>query len=294
MATKKNRATFTKDGLTAARRVGIDHLAVSEIYNALVTMSWSRFFLFVFLIYFSLTLVFTLLYAVTGFDNFSGLHAQQAIEKFVEVFLYNAQTLSTVGGAGIVPTGMQYNIILTIESMVAMLGMAMITGLLYVRFASPSAGIVCSDHILLSPYKDGQALMLRVANARKNELVELHVMAFLVKNDLTTNKRDVRVLELERSYLPFMAHPLTIVHPLTKESPLHNFDFRDTELFQWDISVWFNGIDRVTGQNVFAGRTYFLHDIIHNARFRSCVEVDGQGMFIIYMDKVGDYEKLSE
>jgi inward rectifier potassium channel len=286
------RTTFTKDGMTAARRIGINHLAISEIYNSLVSMSWLRFSAFVFLAYLSLTTFFTVIYSLTGFRDFKDLESNALAEKFWEVFLYNAQTLSTVGGAGVAPVGIHYNIILTVESMIAMLGMAIITGLLYVRFSTPTSGIVCSEQALVAPFRDGKALMFRLANAKKIELVELHISAFTVKNDLATNKRDVRPLGLERDYLPFLSHPLTIVHPLDDKSPLADFDWKDTDSFQYEIVLWVNGIDRATGQNVFFGRTYLIEDIVQNATFRSCAEVNAQGVFWIYLDKVGDYEQL--
>jgi inward rectifier potassium channel len=291
---RKYRATFNKDGLTATRRIGINHFALPEIYNSLVTMSWLSFFSFLFLAYFCLSLIFTFAYSITGFHHFNGLQSTEVVQKFWEVFLYNAQTLSTVGGAGIAPVGMHYNLILTIESMVAMLCMAIITGLLYVRFSRPSAEIICSENALVSPYKDGNALMIRIMNAKKNELVELTVTASLVKNDLVTHKREVKVLTLERPSLSFLAHPWTIVHPITKESPLYNFDWCDSDKIQYDLSFWFNGIDRTTGHNVFLGRTYFLNDVVHNAKFLPCLEVDDEGVFIAYLGKVGDYEKQKD
>ena len=294
MNDKKYRATFNKGGLTATKRIGINHFALPEIYNSLVTMSWLSFFFFVFLAYFCLSLFFTLAYSFTGFHHFNGLQSTEVVEKFWEVFLYNAQTLSTVGSASIAPVGMHYNLILTVECMVAMLCMAIITGLLYVRFSRPSAGIICSDHVLVSPYKDGKALMIRILNAKKNELVELSVTASFIRNDLVTHKREVKILTLEHPSLSFLAHPWTIVHPITEESPLFNFDWRDSDEIQYDLSYWFSGIDRTTGHNVFFGRTYFLKDVVHDAKFLPCLEVDQEGVFIAYLGKVGDYEKLKD
>jgi inward rectifier potassium channel len=292
MKNKAFRTTVPKDGSRAAKRLGVNRFSVSEIYHSLVTMSWSRFFFFLILFFLLLVFAFTMLNTVIGFDHFTGLSSTESVGKFWEVFLFNAQTLTTVGGAGIVPVGFTNNIILTIESMIAMLGAAVITGLLYVRFSKPSTGIIYSPNALISPYRDGKGLMFRIANAKKNEVVELNAAMYVIQNDLVTNKREVKPLSLERSYLPFLAHAFTIVHPLTEDSPLFNSNWKDDDKTQYEIAVWFNAIDRITGQNVFSGYTYFMHDIVQRARFKNCMDVDEDGLFLIHLDKLGDYEMV--
>jgi inward rectifier potassium channel len=292
MKKKAYRTTIARDGSTAASRIGVNPLSLSEIYNSLVTMSWLKFFLLLLILFLCLCFFFTTVNAIAGFENFNGLTSTQSAGRFWELFLYNAQTLTTVGGAGIVPAGFTNNIILTIESMTAMMGAAVITGLLYARFSKPSTGIIYSHNMLIAPFRSGKALMFRIANAKKNEIVELNVSVFLIINDLTSNKRDVKVLNLERSYLPFLAHAFTIVHPLDEESPLKNFSWADNDKVQYEVGVWFNAIDRVTGQNVFSGHSYFMHEIIDDARFTSCMDVNDDGHFFIYLKKLSDYEMI--
>jgi inward rectifier potassium channel len=229
---------------------------------------------------------------VIGLEHFNGLTSTESVGKFWEIFLFNAQTLTTVGGAGIAPLGFANNILLTVESMFAMLGAAVITGLLYVRFSRPTSGIIYSPNALISPYRGGKALMFRIANAKRNEVVELRTGLFAIANDLTNNKRDAKDLTVERSYLPFLAHAFTVVHPLNDQSPLNNFNWKDNDNTQYEISIWFSAVDRITGQNVYSGHTYFMHEIIQDARFKSCFDVDENGLFIVHLDKIGDYEKI--
>lgn len=292
MPNKVYRATIAKDGSTAASRIGVNRFSISEIYNSLVMMSWPRFFLLLLLLFLCLTLLFTVANTIIGFENFIGLTSTQSFGKFWQIFLYNAQTLTTVGAVGITPVGFTNNIILTIESMTAMVGAALITGLLYARFSRPSTGIIYSRNALIAPYREGRALMFRIANAKKNEVVELHTAVFLIITDLATNKREIKVLNLERSYFPFLSHAIIIVHPLTEQSPLNNFSWADDDKTQYEIGIWFNAIDRVTGQNVFSGNTYFMPDIVHEAKFSPCTDVDKDGLFLIYLNKLSDYEMV--
>src|SRR5690242_13465757 len=100
---KVYRTTIARDGTTGAKRIGVNWLSVSEIYHAMVTMQWSRFFLALLVPFLLSTFFFTLLNTVIGFDHFHGLTSTESIGKFWEIFLFNAQTLTTVGGAGITP-----------------------------------------------------------------------------------------------------------------------------------------------------------------------------------------------
>jgi inward rectifier potassium channel len=293
MEKKALRSTIGRDGSIAVKRLGVNPFSISEIYHSLVVMSWWKFFLLLVLFFLCLTLLFTLVNSAIGFEHFKGLTSTQSIGQFLEIFLFNAQTLTTVGGAGITPVGFTNNIVLTIESMVAMLGAATITGLLYVRFSKPTAGIIYSPGAIIAPFKDGKALMIRIANAKKNEVVELKAGLFLVMHDLKTNKRDAKTLSLERAYLPLLAHTFTIVHPINEQSPLYNFSWKDDDQTQSEIGVWLSATDRITGQNVFSGHTFYMHEIVHGARFTSCMDVDDNGLYLIHLDKVGDYELVN-
>jgi inward rectifier potassium channel len=292
MNKKVYRSTIPRDGSVAVHRIGVNPFSIYEIYHSLVTMSWPKFFIVLLLPFVVLAVFFTTLNAIVGFENFQGLTSSESAGKFLELLLYNAQTLTTIGGAGITPVGYTNNVILTIESMTAMLGAAVITGLLFVRFSKPSTGIIYSKNIVIAPHKNGNALMARIANAKKNEVAELTVTVFLITTHLKTNKRDVVTLDIERSYLPFLGTTFTIVHAISDQSPLKNFKWEDTDELQYELGVWISAIDRVTGQNVFAGHTWFMPEIVHDARFTPCMDVDDDGVALIYLSKVSDFERV--
>jgi len=283
---------INKDGSFRATRVGINYFTLTEIYSSLVTMSWGKFFFIISLCYVVLSVLFTLAYVVAGFENLNGLHLTNHSNPFWEVFLYSAQTMSTVGGAGIVPVSTASNLVLTVESMMALLCMAIITGLLFVRFSRPEAKIIFSENALIAPYKDGKALMVRLGNAKRIEVVELSAHFFFLIFDPTTNKRSFRPLTLEQSHLPFISTTWTIVHPITEGSPFFNMDQNKMKELRLDLSIYIGAIDSVTGQNVFSRYAYHKKDIIWNAKFLSCGDMNDQGEAIIYLDKLGDYEEL--
>jgi inward rectifier potassium channel len=293
MKNKNYRRTFNDRGLAAVKRIGVNHFSVTEIYNSLIMMTWPRFFLLLLLLFLCITFSFTVMNAVVGFDNFTGFASSGWFGKFCETFLYNAQTLTTVGSENIIPVGFFNKIILTIESMMAMTGAAVITGLLYARFSRPCSGIIYSTNMLVTPYRaQGKALMLRIANKKKNEVVEVHARFYLVANELATLKREVKELHLERPNIPLLAHSWTLVHPITNESPLYDFEWKDNSKVQYEIMAWFSGTDRITGQNVFSGRSFLLHEVMHNARFTPCLDVNDDDLFVLHLNRVADYEMM--
>ena len=289
---RKYRNKYTPDGGIVSRRFGIDHLHQSEIYNKLITMSWPMFFTWLTIGYFSVAVLFALFYLFVDLKNMRGLASSEHLQQFIEVFLYSAQTLSTIGGAVITPTGLLNNIIFTAESLIALLFAAVITGLLYARFARPSARMVYSKNALIAPYKDGKALMVRVGNARKNELHDVSAQVLYVHYNEFTTRRNHIELSLERKKIPYLTITWTIVHPIDEKSPLYNMDESILHKTELDIIVTTMGLDRATGQHVFSGITYTDHDLVIDAKFIPCSEVDEDGTTLVYLDKIGQFEKL--
>src|SRR2546422_303201 len=93
--------------------------------------------------------------------------------RFWEAFFFSTQSLTTVGYGRLNPVGFHASIAAAAESMVGLLGFALATGLLYGRFSRPYAKILFSENAIIAPYHDMTALMIRIANKRKNELMDV-------------------------------------------------------------------------------------------------------------------------
>ena len=289
---RKYRTRYSKEGSIIARRIGVNHLHQSEIYHELITMRWSMFFVWLGLAFLFVAFLFALAYSFSDVKNMKGLSTGESIEQFFQVFLYSAQTLSTLGGVGITPVGFINNIIFTAESVVALLGAAVITGLLYVRFSRPSARMVFSDNALIAPFKTGKALMMRIGNAKKNELLEVFAQVIYVNYKDSTIRKEYTELSLERQRIPFLPITWTIVHPIDEKSPIFNMNESNVHEKEFDIMVTLMGLDRVTGQNVFSAHAYTDLDLVWDAKFKACSEVDDDGVTLVYLNKIGDFEKV--
>lgn len=178
--------------------------------------------------------------------------------------------------------------------MITLFYVAIITGLLFVRFSQSSAKLIFSDKLLISPYRGGKGLMLRMANAKRIDVVELRAHLFVIFYDPVSNKRNFQLLALEQHYLPFNSTSWTIVHPLVEGSPLYNVSLDELKNEQVNLIIYIGAVDSITGQNISARRAYAVDDIIENAKFLPCSELDDNGEVLIYLEKIGDYEVLSE
>jgi inward rectifier potassium channel len=145
---------------------------------------------------------------------------------------------------------------------------ALMTGLMFARFARPIARIVFSRHAVVAPYQGGRALMVRVVNGRSNQLIELRAKVSLSWNkDDGTPGRAFHELSLEREGVTLFPLSWTIVHPIGPGSPLlgateDELRLRDAELF-----VVIEAIDETFAQQVHARTSYKPHEIAWAHRF---------------------------
>src|ERR1700749_3949795 len=170
----KNQFLLNKDGSPNVRRIGLPFFNTANNYHTLITMSWTKFWLMVIGAYAVINVGFALIYMSFG-DGLDGTTSGTSqFAHFMDAFFFSAQTISTVGYGHISPKGMGTNSVAALESMLGLLAFALATGLLYGRFSRPSAQIAFSKNMLVAPYlENGKGLMFRLANQRRNVLLDL-------------------------------------------------------------------------------------------------------------------------
>src|SRR6266480_1884550 len=96
---------------------------------------------------------------------------------------------------------------------------AIATGLFYGRFSRPRAFLEFSDNALIAPYKDGAALMFRMAPYKNNNLSEAEVKITLgmqVEEDGRMTNR-FYPLNVEISNINSLALSWTVVHAINEK-----------------------------------------------------------------------------
>ncbi len=281
------------DGSFNSRRESIQ--LGDNIYYHLIRMSWGRFFLLVLGLYLLLNAIFAALYCITGIHHLQGIESGGFLHDFMEAYFFSTQTLTTVGYGRINPVGWSANVIAALESFTGLLAFSLISGVLYGRFSRPLARIVFSESLLVSPYRDGQALMLRLANARKSELLETEAQMVIALNQPDEDGRLIRrffPLELEIAKISFFPLSWTIVHALNDKSPMYGFTDKDLLECKAEIMILVKGTDETNQQVLHARCSYTADQVMWNARFRPVIGHNSSTLPVLLTRQIGEFEQV--
>lgn len=286
----KVKRLVNNDGTFNTRRVGLP-VSTVNIYQDLVKMSWVKFLTLVIFSLFLINAGFACIYYWIGVEHFGGMVKGNETDNFLQSFFFSFQTFTTVGYGHIAPRGYFLSLIASLEAMTGLMVFAIITGLLYGRFSRPSAKILFSENMLISPLAEGgQALVFRIVNMRKSTIMD--VSARVIYSYQEKGKgRAYFALELERSQVTLFPLNWNIVHPITEKSPL--FGKTQEELFKLDgeFIVVIKGFDDTFSQDVNAVRSYRVDEIVWDAKFDLMYETIDDHTVVLDFRKLNSYTK---
>jgi len=270
----KGERLLNRDGTFTVRRRGMPWRAVISLSHTLLTMPWSHFVLLVGVSFIVFNALFALSFLAMGPEAIAGPG-----RGFERAFFFSVHTASTIGYGHLVPVSTAANALATLESLVALFAFALVTGLIYARFARPIADFLFSKSAVVAPYRGIQGVMFRLANRRRNQIIELEARVFLsrlVHKDGRTS-RTIHALELERAKLAFFPLSWTIVHPIDETSPLFGLTEKEFRESNGEILVMMTGIDDTFSHTVHARASYLCDEIVWNARFANIYEGEAGG-----------------
>ncbi len=237
-------------------------------YQSLVTMSWPRFFVLIGVAYFAINLPFAAAYYLCGPKALSG---DAALSGFARCFFFSIDTFATIGYGNITPASLVTNLLVTVEAIFGLLSVGLVAGLVYARFARPTAKIVFSKTAVVAPYRGITAFMFRLVNGRQNELIEVNMRVILSRFEDKDGKRQ-RVfhnLELERPFVAFFPLNWTVVHPIDDQSPMNGWTEDQMIAAESEFLILLTATDEVFAQIVHSRTSYSEGEVIWNARFAS-------------------------
>ncbi len=285
----KLRRTINKDGSFNVRRIG-SRLRDSNLYLYLINLQWPYFFFLIFLAYFIVNLIFAAIYYWIGVSHLAGAETETSASAFESAYFFSTHTLTTVGYGNISPRGILTNTVAALEALMGLLGFSIATGLLVGRVSQPSARLKYSESILITRYQDITALQFRIANQRKNNLMEMEakVMLMIVDDASSELQRDFHVLRLERSGIYFFPLTWTIVHPIDEKSPLFGKTAEDLKRLQAEVLILIKGFDETFSQIVQSRYSYTYDEVKWGGAFAPAFHVDPTGDLILNVDRVGE------
>jgi hypothetical protein len=178
------------------------------------------------------------------------------------------------------------------EALTGLLSFALATGLLYGRFSKPKAYIQFSKNALLAPYKEGAALMMRIAPYKNNNLTDVEAkitVGMAVEEDgKMVNKFFSLALEYEK--VNALALSWTLVHPIDENSPFYRFSQEDFKNTIGEIIVYIKAFDDMFSNMVVTRSSYTFKEIVQGAKFVMMYQRNGENnKTILDLGKLGTY-----
>jgi inward rectifier potassium channel len=264
---------INRDGTFNMRKEGMPFLSRYSIYHSMLTLPRWKFVCLILLFYFSINLLFSILYLLVGIDQLQGVIAATPWGKFKEAYFFSTETFTTVGYGRVNPVGDGANFVASIEAMMGFLSFALATGLIFGRFARPRAYLTFSDHALITPFKESSALMFRFASYKdKHTLTDVEIrvnigLQVVDENGKGTMQYRYYDLALERTKVESLPMNWTVVHPIDDKSPLNGFSFEDMQTADVEIYVLIRGFDDVYSNIVQQRTSYTYQEIKYNRKF---------------------------
>ncbi|MGN6401841.1 MAG: ion channel [Flavisolibacter sp.] len=287
---------MNKDGSFNLRKEGVSFLRRSSFYSYLLELSWLKFIGLILLFYLLVNMVFTVAYLVIGENQLQGLISTTFWGRIREVFYFSTQTFTTVGYGRINPVADSADFLASIQSMAGWLFFALVTGLLYGRFTRPQAFIDFSENALVSPYRNGKALMFRMVPYKNNHhLSDVKVVINLSFIATENEKPEYKFyqLSLERSRVDMFNMNWTVVHPIDNDSPLLHFIEEDLKNSDVEVLVQVTGFNPVFSNVVMQRTSYTYKEIIWGAKFRPMYHESSDGTTtILELNKLNHFDKV--
>lgn len=245
-------------------------------YHLLLTMPWSWFLGLVSLGYVVSTALYALAYMIGG-DGIANARAG----NFFDAFFFSIQTMASIGYGAMYPKSDYANTLVAIESLVGLMVLAMGTGLAFARFSRPTARVVFSRVAVIAPFDGVPTLMFRVANKRRNQILEAQLRLSLVRDEINAEGQFIRrfyELKLVRSQNPIFILTWLAMHPIDENSPLYEATPEILATAETMLIVTLTGIDETVSQTIHDRHSYIAPEILWNHRFVDiiCRKPDGQ------------------
>jgi inward rectifier potassium channel len=278
------RSRLPRSTVRIARRDGrfeIDGLNqwynyLRDPYHLMLTVPWKGFILIVASAYVLLNAFFACLYLLGGDSLVGGRPG-----SFEDAFFFSVHTFASIGYGVIAPKTTYANLIVTLEAIMSLFSIAVVTGLSFARFTRPIARIIFSRQAIVAPHNGLPTLTFRTANKRRNQILEAEARLYFTRDEYTLEGQFIRrfyELKLSRHRTPSFSLTWTILHPIDENSPLYGETPESLEQAHAQFILSLMGMDETVAYTIHARHVYSVQDL----------QWDHQFIDIFYKSPTGD------
>ena len=258
--------------------LGLDDSRLGDLYHFFLNETWPTLLAGIVLIFLAINTSFALIYMIDrGIEN-----ARPG--SFGDAFFFSVQTMATIGYGKMSPDSLVANILVTVEALTGLIGLAMVTGLVFAKFSRPTARIRFSRVAIVSNRDGVPSLQFRMANMRANRIVEASARVIFARQERTIEGEEMRRfydLKLQRERNSLFIYSWTVIHPLAEDSPIVGVSKEAMDAASAEIIVTVTGLDETFAQTVHARHSYRARDILWGQRFVDILERGPNGTLSI-------------
>jgi inward rectifier potassium channel len=286
---RKPTPVAVRSGQVEFVKVNTDAWRWRDVYRWLLSLRWPQFAAFAATLYITLNLLFAALYSFQR-DSIAG---STGGHWFFDCFFFSVQTLATVGYGHMYPQTLYGHIVTTIEIMSGLFLLAVMTGLIFVRFSRPIARVAFSRSIVIARLNGKPTLMVRVGNENHHSMVEAEFRIMFSRDEPLIEGGDFRYfynLKLHFDRLTVFPAALTLRHVIDETSPLHQATPESLETSRALFFVSVVGVDPVIAAAVQTQQDYTWRDVRFGERFVEIYTQSGRGQLTVDYGRLHDTE----
>ena len=288
---------INKDGTANVEKQGMNVFHRISWFHTMIEMSTAKFMLILLFFYVAMNFVFALIYFAIGVEHLNGIDTSNSVwVQFGQAYFFSAQTFTTVGYGHISPSGFLTSAIAAAEALIGLLSFAIATGLFFGRFSMPVAFLKFSHHAIIAPYGDKTALMIRMTPYKNTNFTDAEAKITLGINVDENGKliNKFYPLELEFDKVNALNLSWTLVHPITEESPLFQFDKEKFDNITGEIMVFVKTFDDMFSTVVATRTSYTFKEVVYGAKFKPMfTRSNDNTKTILNLDMLDEYEEIN-
>ncbi len=254
---------------------GVKRYDWGDPYHVALALPWRGFLLLALGYYLVVNLFFAGLYMLQP-----GSVSNVRPGYVSDAFFFSVQTFATVGYGTMSPQTLYGHLISAIEIFAGLMSVAVIAGVVFVRFSRPRSRLAFARNLVIGPADGGTALSARIVNHRLNPLFNVEARMVLITRHRSEQApsvwriRDLTLLR-ERSLVEMMSW--TLVHMIDPSSPLSGLDVADLAEAQAQVMVSVTATEGTTLAPLHAIHLFHVADILFGHAFVELISEDAAG-----------------